>query len=103
MRCFIPARASGRPGALDVWQITANVTSVIRNPDESGDWVELGEASRILGMPERELRELVDCERLPTLESSGEGPRFRRSDVERLRAMWDRGESDDCLDAALAR
>lgn len=103
MRKLMPARTSGRRGALDLGRFAANVRSVIRNPDESGDWVVLREAARILGMPGEDLRELVDCERLPTLESSDDEPRFRRSDVERLRAMRDRGDTDDCLDAVLAR
>lgn len=96
------ARPTARPCALDLHPIAANVTSVIRNPDETGDWVVSTEAARILGMALDDLFELLDCERLPSLQSTDGATRFRRSDVERLRKMWARGDSDECLEAVLA-
>lgn len=76
---------------------------MIRNPEESADWLASTEAAHLLGLSHEDLRELVECERLPVLRSTNGTQRFRRSDVMRLLGMRINGDSDDCLDAVLAR
>lgn len=76
---------------------------MIRNPDENADWLAVNDAARMLGLSHADLRELVECERLPSLRSLDGSLRFRRSDVQRLVEMSLRGDFDECLEAALLR